>query len=50
MSAGEPKEPRTAEPPKPQALPAPQKPDIDLTPDLKQKQQEPVKRNKDENK
>lgn len=31
----------------PQALPAPQKPDIDLTPDLKQKQQEPVKRNKD---
>ena len=42
---GEPEEPRTAEP---KALPAPQKPDFDLTPDLKPKQQEPVKRKPDE--
>lgn len=48
MSAGEPKEPPATEPQKPQALPAPQKPDIDLTPDLKQKQQEPARRKKDE--
>lgn len=35
----------------PQALPAPTKPDFDLTPDLKQKQAEPAKRkDKDENK
>jgi len=40
---GEPEEPA-----KPQALPAPEKPDFDLTPDLKQKQQEPVKRKPNE--
>ena len=36
------------EPEQSKALPAPQKPDIDLTPDLKQKQQEPVKKKRDE--
>jgi len=32
----------------PQALPAPSKPDIDLTPDLRQKQAEPTKKKRDE--
>ena len=41
---GEPEQPT---PQQPQALPAPTKPDIDLTPDLKQKQAEPIKKNPD---
>lgn len=45
---GEPAEPPAAEPPKPQALPAPEKPDFDLTPDLKQKQKEPVRKKPNE--
>ena len=45
MTAGEPDTPQAA---KPQALPAPEKPDIDLTPDLKQKQQEPIRKKPDE--
>ena len=45
---GEPSEPPAAKPPKPQSLPSPEKPDFDLTPDLKPKQQEPVKRKPDE--
>ena len=45
QSAGEPKQPPTAEP---KQLPTPEKPDIDLTPDLKQKQQEPAKKKPNE--
>ena len=41
-------EPAKPEPQKPQALPAPEKPDFDLTPDLKQKQAEPAKKKPDE--
>ena len=47
MTAGEPEEPQ-AEPQKPQALPRPTEPDIDLAPDLKQKQAEPAKKKPNE--